>query len=155
MNGQQVKNSRDLAKKNAAIKPGDTVKLGILHDGSQKTVSVTIAKMPEKTVTQNGPSGGSSQGAAPLGLTLSPAAAVAGEGCRGVVVTNVNPDGPAAEHGIRTGDLILDVSGKAVNTPAEVRQAVNDARSAHKQTVLMRIKSGDSTHFVAVPVATG
>jgi serine protease Do len=155
VNGQEVKDSRDLAKKIAAIKPGETAKLGILHDGSQKTVPVTLAKMADENVAQSGPSGGSSQGAAPLGLTLAPAGAVAGKGSQGVVVTNVNPDGPAAEHGIRTGDLILDVSGKAVNTPAEVREAVNQARSAHKPTVLMRIKSNDSTHFVAVPVATG
>jgi serine protease Do len=80
---------------------------------------------------------------------------VAGKGSRGVVVTNVNPDGPAAEHGIRTGDVILDVSGKAVNTPSDVRQAVADARSAGKHAILMRIKSGESTHFVAMPVATG
>lgn len=155
MNGQEVKDSRDLAKKIAAIKPGDSAKLGILHDGSQKTVPVTIAKMADEKLAQNGPSGGSSQGAAPFGLTLAPVGTVAGKGSRGVVVANVNPDGPAAEHGIRSGDLILDVSGKAVNTPAEVREAINEARSSHKQTVLMRIKSGDATHFVAVPVATG
>jgi len=90
-----------------------------------------------------------------LGLTLAPAKTVAGKGSRGVVITDVNPDGPAAEHGIRTGDVILDVSGKAVNTPSDVRQAVIDARSAGKHAILMRIRSGDSTHFVAIPVATG
>jgi hypothetical protein len=36
-----------------------------------------------------------------------------------------------------------------------VRQAVADARSAGKHTILMRIKSGGSTHFVAIPVAAG
>ena len=155
VNDQDVKDARDLAKKIAAIKPGSTVKLGLLRNGSQKTVSLTVAKMPNENLAQNESSTGNSEGAAPLGLTLAPADTVAGKGSRGVVVTNVNPDGPAAEHGICTGDVILDVSGKAVNTPSDVRQAVVDARSTGKHVILMRIKSGDSTHFVAMPVATG
>jgi serine protease Do len=144
-----------LAKKIAAIKPGSTVKLNLLRNGSQKTVSLTVAKMPSEHLAQNEPGSGSGEGAAPLGLTLAPADTVAGKGSRGVVVTDVNADGPAAEHGIRTGDVILDVSGKAVNTPSDVRRAVADARSAGKHAILMRIKSGDATHFVAMPVATG
>jgi serine protease Do len=153
VNDQEVKDSRDLAKKIAAIKPGSTVKLGILRNGSQKTVSLAVAKMPNEVVAQRESNKGN-EGAAPLGLTIVPADSVAGKGSHGVVVTDVNPDGPAAESGIRTGDVILDVSGKSVNTPSEVRQAVADARSAGKHTILMRIKSGGSTHFVAIP-ATG
>jgi serine protease Do len=106
-------------------------------------------------LAQTETSPGNSEGAAPLGLTLAPAASVAGKGIQGVVVTNVNPDGPAAEQGIRTGDVIVDVSGKAVNAPSDVRQAVADARSGGKHTVLMQVQSGDSTHFVALPVASG
>ena len=64
-------------------------------------------------------------------------------------------DGPAAENGVRAGDVILDIAGKPVNAPAEVRQALKEASSAGKHTVLMRTKSGDSTHFVAMPVAAG
>jgi serine protease Do len=72
-----------------------------------------------------------------------------------VVVTNLNPGGPAAELGVRISDIILDVSGKPVNTPSELRQGVSDARSAGKHAVLMRIKSGNSMHFVELPVASG
>jgi serine protease Do len=42
-----------------------------------------------------------------------------------------------------------------VNAPADVRKVLQDARSEGKHTVLMRIKSDDSTHFVALPVGTG
>jgi serine protease Do len=155
VNDQEVKDSRDLAKKIAAIKPGSIAKLGILRNGSQKTVSVTVGKMPTETGAQNEPTSGNREGAAPLGLTVVPAEMVAGKGSQGVVVTNVNPDGPAVESGVRTGDVILDVSGRAVNTPSEVRQAVAEARSAGKHTILMRIKSDDSTHFVGIFVSTG
>jgi serine protease Do len=56
---------------------------------------------------------------------------------------------------VRAGDVILDIAGKPVNDPSDVRQALKEASSAGKRTVLMRIKSGDSTHFVAMPVAAG
>jgi serine protease Do len=154
VNGQEVKDSRDLAKKIGAINPGSTATLGILHNGAEKTVSLTVGKTPgqngERHASRNPVSD-----AAPLGLTLAPATSVAGEGSQGVVVTDVNPDGPAAEHGVRAGDVILDIAGKPVNAPSDVRQALKEASSAGKHTVLMRIKSGDSTHFVAMPVAAG
>jgi serine protease Do len=154
VNGQEVKDSRDLAKRIAEIKPGSTAKLGLLHDGAEKTVSLTVEKMPGQKPERHA-SGQESEGAAPLGLTLAPAASVPGEGNKGVVVTDVNPAGPAAEHGVRAGDVILDVAGKPVNAPAEVSQALKAATSEGKHTVLMRIKTGDSTHFVAMPVAAG
>jgi serine protease Do len=86
-----------------------------------------------------------------LGLQLAPAASVAGSGNDGVVVTRVMPDGPAAERGFKTGDVILEVAGKPVKNPADVRKAIEDARKDSKRTVLMRVKSGEGTRFVALP----
>jgi serine protease Do len=155
VNGQEVKDSRDLAKKIGAINPGSTATLGIVHNGAEKTVSLTVGKMPGQNGERHASRHPGSEGTAPLGLTLAPASSVAGEGSKGVVVTDVNPDGPAAENGVRAGDVILDIAGKPVNAPSDVRQALKEASSAGKHTVLMRIKSGDSTHFVAMPIAAG
>ena len=85
-----------------------------------------------------------------LGLTLAPAGQVAGGGSDGVVVTSVEPDGVASEQGFKTGDVILEVAGKKVANPADVRGALDDAQKDGKRTVLMRVKSGDATKFVAV-----
>jgi serine protease Do len=73
-------------------------------------------------------------------------------GDKGVVVTAVDPDGPAAEHGLQSGDVILDVAGKSVGNADDLRKALVDAKSAGKKDVLMRVKSADNTHFVAMPV---
>ena len=71
------------------------------------------------------------------------------------MVTQVDPDGPAASHGFRTGDVILDVAGKRVASPDEVRKAFADARSGGKRTILLRVKSGENTRFLAVPLGRG
>ncbi len=86
-----------------------------------------------------------------LGLQLAPAASVAGSGDEGVVVTRVLPNSPAGERGFKTGDVILEVAGKAVSNPADVRKALESARTDNKRTVLMRVKSGEGTRFVALP----
>jgi serine protease Do len=155
ISAEAVKDARDLAKKIAGIPPGQTATLGIFSDGSEKAVQLTVAKMPDRTVADRRPNSKHHGNAASLGLRLAPAAAIAGEGTRGVMVTDVDPDGPAAERGVHAGDVILDVAGKAVDNPFEVRDAVEQARSAGKQAVLMRIKSGDAARYIAVPLAAG
>ena len=78
---------------------------------------------------------------------------MAGSGPEGVVVTQVEPNGLAAEHGLKTGDVILDVGGKKVASASDVRNAMVEAKKDGKRSVLMRLKSQDATRFVAIPVA--
>ena len=75
--------------------------------------------------------------------------AVGGE--EGVVVTDIDPTGSAADR-FKTGDVILDVGGAAVSSPADVRKALSNAQADGKRTVLMRVKSGQGMRFVAVPL---
>jgi len=65
-------------------------------------------------------------------------------------VTEVDPNGIASDQGFQTGDVILEVAGKKVANPADVRSALNAAQKDGKRTVLMRVKSGEATKFVAV-----
>ena len=84
---------------------------------------------------------------------ISSVAPKAGSG--GLVVTNVNPDGVAAEYGFKTGDVILEMAGEKVASAADVRNAVAASEKSGKRTVLLRLKSGDNTRYVAVPVGHG
>ena len=108
-----------------------------------------MGTLPEKSEAksdqQQAPSESSS-----LGLTLAPASKVPGTGDRGVVITGIDPNGRAAESGLQTGDVILNVGQAAVKTPAEVRTFVSDAHAQSKHSILMRVKRGDVTTFVAV-----
>jgi len=153
VDGNEIKDSRALARKIASMAPGASVKLGIMHNGSEKTVSLTLGQLPNERQAQVGRAerGMSESGTPRLGLTLAPASET-GAGDQGVAITAVDPNGPAAEHGVQTGDVILDVAGAAVSSPADVRKELADLRKAGKRTVLMRMKSGDATKFVALPL---
>ena len=153
LNGTPVKDSRDLARTVAALAPGSSVKLDVLHKGESKTITVTLGKLPGQREAnadeqQSQPESGSPH----FGLTLAPADEVAGSGGKGVVVTNVDPEGPAAEHGFQSGDVILAVGGKTVDNPSDVRKALSEAKSKEKHDVLLRVKTADTMKFVALPI---
>jgi serine protease Do len=87
-----------------------------------------------------------------LGLSLAPAGEIAGSGAEGVVVTEVDPDGLASEHGLKSGDVILEVGGAKVANAADVRKAVGVAQKNGAHAVVMRVKPDDKTKF-AIPIA--
>jgi serine protease Do len=155
VNGTNVKDSRDLARNISMMAPGSSVKLDILHKGDAKTVTVALGEMPNDHQANAGDTPSNTAGAPHLGLRLAPASDVDGSGNKGVVVTAVDPSGPAAEHGFQTGDVILDVGGKTVSNPGDVRSALTAAEASGKHSVLMRVKTADATRFVAVPLAKG
>ena len=157
VNGTPVKDSRDLARTISMMAPGTSVKLDVLHKGETKTVTLTLGEMPNDHQANAGDEHQSKEtaGTPHLGLSLAPAGEVDGAGDKGVVVMAVDPDGPAAEHGLKTGDVILNVGGKAVSNAGDVRSALVQAKADGKQSVLMQVKTADATRYVAVPFAKG
>jgi serine protease Do len=153
VNGTRVKDAKDLARQIGTMAPGAAVKLTVWRKGDEKSFSLTLGELPNQrearaaTPDSSAPSG---TDVPKLGLSLAPAGQVAGSGSEGVVVTNVDPNGVASEQGFQTGDVILEVGGKKVANPADVHGVLNDAQKDGKRTVLLRVKSGDATKFVAL-----
>jgi serine protease Do len=158
VDGKPVKDSRDLAKTIGAMAPGAKIALTVIQNGSEKNLSLTLGQLPNEKEAKNTTDDNNGSNAADigkLGLTLAPATRVQGAGDNGVVVTGVDTSGVAAEHGFSTGDVILEISGKSVSTPGDVRNAIGVARKDGRKNVLMRVKSGDNTRFVALPIGQG
>jgi serine protease Do len=154
VNDTPIRDARELARRIGTMSPGTTVKLGIIRQGDEKTVTLTLGTLPNEkqaSADQN-PHAAAENDVPRLGLTLAPSEKVSGSDGNGVVVTAVIDGGVAADHGFQVGDVILDVGGKAVKTPADVRKSLADARTEGKHTVLFRVKSGDGTKFVALPL---
>src|SRR6266403_2675996 len=162
VNGEPVKDARELARTIGSLPPGNSVKLNVLHKGQDKVVNLTLGQLPN-AVEAKADTGKGDQGSATprgtdvpkLGLTVAPAHSVAGAGKDGVVVTEVDPKSAAAERGFKEGDVILEVAGKSVANAGDVREAINAAHTDNKNSVLMRVRSGGSSRFVAVPLAKG
>ena len=150
VNNETVKNTRELVKKLAATLPGSSTKLGVVRDGQEKTITVTVGKFP-RTSTEGNAEEKMLQSPV-LGLILAPAKSVAGAAEQGVVIKDISPASPSAESGLQVGDIIMSVGSISVDTPADVRRCVEEARTRSKRAVLLRIKRGDSVSFVAVPV---
>jgi serine protease Do len=149
IDGAPVKDAHALARKIGTMAPGTSVKLGLMRDGSEKTVTLTLGTLPDERQANAAAPQGSEKGTPKLGLTLAPASAVGAN--QGVAITAVDPNGPAAERGMKSGDVILDVAGKLVSNPSDVTKEIADLHKAGKKTVLMRVKSGTATRFVAIP----
>jgi serine protease Do len=150
-----IHDARELARKIGTIPPGTSVKLGMIRGGQDKTLTLTLGTLPEEKQAANDQQ---DQHQTPdsdlpkLGLTLAPGSKVSGSDGSGVVVTAVAEGGVAADHGFQVGDVILEVGGKPVATPADIRKTLADARTEGKHTVLFRVKSTDGTKFVALPL---
>lgn len=163
VNDIPVKDARELARTIGGMSPGQTVKLVVVHKGQDKILSMTLGELPnakqaKADTDQNDGGNKAAKGNVKvpnLGLTLAPASSVAGAGKEGVVVTDVEANSASAERGFKEGDVILEVAGKLVGTPSEVRDAITAARADKKNSVLVRVKSGESSRFVAVPVGKG
>jgi len=160
VNGQSVKDARELARITGGFAPGTTAKLDVLRKGKSKVVSLTLGQLPntqEAKADIEADRKESTQGfeVPRLGVTVAPADKVDGAGKEGVVVTKVDPKSAAADRGLKKGDVILEVAGKSVANPGDVREAIEAARMDKKSSVLMRLRSGDASHYVAVPLANG
>jgi serine protease Do len=155
VDGAEIHDARELARHIGTLAPGTSVKLGLIHQGQEKTVTLTLGTLPNEKQADATPQ---NQREVPdsdvpkLGLTLAPASKVQGSDGNGVVVTAVAEGGVAADHGFQVGDIILDVGGKTVSTPADVRKSLADARKEGKRAVLFRVKSSQGTKFVALPL---
>jgi serine protease Do len=151
VNGKPVRDARDLARRIAAEKPGAPIKLTVVSDRKERIVELTPGQFPNDQQSPKRFGQVPSDRSVPhLGLTLAPAS----DG-NGVAIRDIEPNGPAANAGLRPGDLIVDVNGTTVTSVAEVRDAVQAARDAKKRNVLMRVKNGESSRFVALSIGQG
>ncbi len=149
VDGETVADPHDLARRIAALGPKKTVKLGLIRNGSPMTIDVILGTMPaDKTANAQSRNSDDNGGSAlaKLGLTLRPA-----HGQDGVVVAEIDPDGAAADKGLKQGDVILEVAGKSVNRPADVVDAIDAAKSGGKKSVLVRVKSNDGERYLTLP----
>jgi len=166
VDGKPAATARDLAVDIAAVPPGAETRLDVLRDGTPQTMSVTVATLRNETVAaNNGKAGGKAgdkagQDQPSVGVALTPLTPeLRGEldlpaRTSGAVVANVAPGSPAAQAGIRQGDVIVGVGSEKVGSPGEAANAIRSAARKDHAVALRILRDGQSA-FVAVDMGHG
>ncbi|KUJ80873.1 serine protease [Ruegeria marisrubri] len=154
-NGTEVKSSADLPRLVGATRAGTDSTIKVLRNGKEKELTVTIGKHQLASADTAIPSA-SDDSQRVLGVTVAPLddttrAQLGIDGdTKGVVVTSIDPDSPAAKAGLRRGDVIVQFGGRPVDDPAELKEALDSEAS---DPVLVLIDRGGNRIFVAVDIA--
>ena len=131
INGEKIADNNALRNRIAGTRPGTRISLDIVRDGKPQSVQATVDQLDAKDALRATRGGyGSSEGG--YGMTLEPLTPESARelGVRqreAVVVSDLDPDGAAAASGLQVDDVILQVDGQAVRTPADVKAALTKA----------------------------
>jgi serine protease Do len=144
VDGQDVPHSEELPRMVAQHRPGSQLRLKILRDRQSREVDVALAELsePGEEPTGSRSQGPGSQPGSPSTLGLS----VTEEGGQ-VIVRRVAPDGPA-QGKLRPGDVIESVNQQPVAGANDLASKVQAA--AADRPVLLRVKRGDQSRYVAI-----
>lgn len=156
VDGDMVKDPRDLAKKIASMDPGKAVEITVWRNGKSETVKVELGSLPTDLAAAN-----PDEDAAPstpqadatlnsFGLTVVPA-----ETGTGLVITSVEPDSVAEERGLRAGDVILAVNNQDVANASDVVGIIDAAAKDGRKAALFQVENENRSRFVALPIDQG
>src|SRR5262249_22637575 len=123
----------------SAKKAGDVIKVTVVRDKKEQTFDVKLAPRPGSEPPA---------GAAIPTLGFQPTAAEGGVGIGAVI-----PNGPAADAGLQSGDVITAVGGKKVASIEEYRSLIATFKAGDK--VKVSVLRGKETKEVEATLAAG
>jgi serine protease Do len=146
--GKEIADSKDLPRMVASTPVGKAVTLKLSRDGKTLDRQVKIGEMEGKAEAAKTPSTKKSLGITVQDITPEIAKGLDLKKGAGVVVTGVEPGSPAADAGIRTGDVIREVNRKPVTDVQDFVQKIDKAKD--QDNVLLFLQRGQNNLFAAV-----
>jgi len=133
----------------AMLEPESKATLIVVSEGKEKTITITIGKLPTQTEDQG--KGGEEDNSNKIGikvqnLTEDLASRFGYKETKGVIVISVEEDSPAADEGLVPGSLILEVDRVPVANTDEFAKALRKS----KDSVLLLVKQGEYTRYVLI-----
>jgi serine protease Do len=150
INGAEAHDSHDVARAISILRPGSTASIVVVRNGEEKSFNIVLGNLPDQREASV-----STEAPRQKGTTVPRFGVAVAPVSEGVIVTSVDPDGPAADQGLASGDVILQAEGKKVAGASDLRNTIEAAQKAGKHAVLMRVRSGEGIKFIAVPLSRG
>ncbi len=149
-NGEAINRWNDLPIV-VANTPVDTkAKVVVIREGKHKSFRIQIGRLddPDQVVshTPEKNDGAEALGLRAQNLTDELAQELGLEEAQGVIVTEVAPGGPAAEAGIRRGDIIIELDRQNINSVGDLANVLNDSKD--KKKILVLVRRGANTLFI-------
>jgi serine protease Do len=147
LNGHTVNDAGALQVEVGQQKPGATIKLGVIRNGKDENVAVTLASMDKEN---NDVSASANTGKPRWGLGLSDVTPdvrqelQAPKDVTGALVGNVQPGSPADNAGLQRGDLILEVNRKPVKSASDASETLKSIPSGQDALVLVWSQGGST-----------
>ncbi len=166
-NNQDVKEMRTLPRIVAETEIGKSVPVTVWRDRKEVVLQASTGELPDEvqqaSATPDKPAARPRNTAtmlSGLGAQLSPITDALRDRFKlspdqkGVVITDVQSDGPAAGRGLKAGDVIVEVQQEPVATPQDVQDRLDKYRKQNRKTVLMLVQNGDGMRWIPVPLNT-
>ena len=164
--GQDVRNSTDLPRIVAATPVGKEVDVSIMRGGKEQNLKVTLGRLEDgERMASLGdnrqPQGGAARSVTQKALgmefsSISPNLARQfnlKDGVKGVVITSVEPNSPAAEKRVQAGDVIVEINQQVIGQPQDVAARMKQAKDQGRKSALFLIaNAAGESRFVALPV---
>ena len=157
LDSHPIDSSRTLSRLVGDGDPDERIRLKVWRDGAERTIDVTLGGLEPATVNMLEPEATGTT-TAEMGLVLRQLDAESRsrlglpEDIQGVLVAGVDTNSPAAKKGVRSGDVLLQVNGKAVKSTEEAVTAIETAKSASGRAMLL-LRRGENQRFVSVALA--
>jgi serine protease Do len=154
-NGRNISGAAELKNLVGREKPGSTSTLSVFRDKKPMEFSIKIAERTAKALGSDAPSASATEKSDELGVEIEkvPAAAAEQMGIKegeGVQVKDLQPDGAGARMGLRSGDVILEVDGKALTSAADFNKAIQEAKA--NKVVRLKVQRGNAKIFLGAPL---
>ena len=141
VDGKAISNANDLRNTIGLKRSGDTVELEIIRDNRKRTLKAKLGEQATQAQVSAQDIHPGLQGAE---LETLDATSPRYEGEAGVLVSNVEPGSPAAQRGLRPGDVIIGVNRRKVSNLGELQQA------AQGQALLLNIRRGNANLILPI-----
>ena len=156
--GLKINDSSSLVKVVGDSEVGKDVDILIWRDGNQKTLTVKLGRLENVQLSNEKNQNRSSKINEYAGMSFTDLTNEIrkrfdlSDESIGVVVVGVNDNSPAAERGIKPGDIIQKVDQVDINTSKEILKLVDEAKNKNKSSILFLIKRGLNVRFIALPI---